>query len=57
MCEELQKIYNEGQIQGEIKTKKQIAKAMLEKGMPAIFITDILKEKEETIKEWLSEKE
>lgn len=30
---------------------------MLEKGMPAIFITDILKEKEETIKEWLSEKE
>ena len=53
MCEELQKIYNEG----EQTAKKQIAKAMLQKGMSLKDIAEVFKETEETIQTWLSEKE
>ncbi len=53
MCEELQKIYNEG----EQTAKKQIAKAMIQKGMSLKDIAEIFKETEETIRTWLSEKE
>ena len=65
MCEELQKIYDEGEAHGELKgerrgeqkAKKQTAKAMIQKGISVKDIAEIFKETEETIRTWLSEKE
>ena len=64
MCKEMEWIYREseqrgelrGEIKGEIKKAKKTAKALVQKGMPVKEIAEILNEKEETVKEWLSEK-
>lgn len=60
MCKEMEWIYREseqrGELRGEIKKAKKTAEALVEKGMPVKEIAEILNEKEETVKEWLSEK-
>lgn len=60
MCKEMEWIYREseqrGELRGEIKKAKKTAEALVQKGMPVKEIAEILNEREETVKEWLSEK-
>ena len=64
MCKEMEWIYREseqrgelrGEIKGEIKKAKKTAKALVQKGMSVKEIAEVLNEREETVKEWLSEK-
>lgn len=64
MCEEMEKIYSEGEACGEargeyrgrVETKKNTAKALADKKMPLTEIAEVLGEKEKTVEEWLLEK-
>ena len=64
MCEEMEKIYSEGEACGEargeyrgrVETKKNTAEALADKKMPLTEIAEVLGEKEETVEEWPLEK-
>ena len=60
MCKEMEWIYREseqrGELRSEIKKAKKTAEALVEKGMPVKEIAEVFNEKEETVKEWLTEK-
>lgn len=67
MCEEMEKIYKEGEARGEargeirgeargeLKERKKNIKALFQKGMPAKEIAEIFNEKEDIVKKWLDE--
>lgn len=55
MCKELEWIYKEGEVSGEIKERKKTVKLLLQKGMSVEEIAQIYGEKEDILKEWLAE--
>ena len=63
MCEEMEKIYKEGEtrgeargeVRGELKERKKNTKALFQKGMSVKEIAEIFNEKEDIVKKWLDE--
>lgn len=59
MCEEMEKIYKEGEVRGEVrgelKERKKNIKALFQKGMSVKEIAEIFSEKEDIVKKWLYE--
>ncbi len=59
MCEEMEKIYKEGETRGEargeLKERKKNTKALFQKGMSVKEIAEIFNEKEDIVKKWLDE--
>lgn len=55
MCKELECIYKEGEVSGEMKERKKTVKLLFQKGMSVAEIAEILDEKIDILKEWLSD--
>ena len=59
MCEEMEKIYKEGETRGEargeLKERKKNTKALFQKGMSVKEIAEIFNEKEDIVNKWLDE--
>ena len=55
MCQELEEIYNEGEVSGERKAKKETAISLAEMGMPVEQIAKAVKIAVETVQNWIEE--
>ena len=55
MCRELEEIYNEGEVSGERKAKKETAISLAEMGMPVEQIAKAVKIAVETVQNWIEE--
>lgn len=55
MCEEMEKIYGEGEVRGELRKAQKTARLLASEGDSVEKIARVLSESETTIKKWLEE--